>query len=134
MEFQDEDGQQEALKRHKARLGARYIELFVSSKDDLYQAVQQNGYYVGKEERPWRSRRAQEQPAGAVFRPGYRPPPFMPGLDFGQGYEAQPMPLPMPSLPPPPSPPIDGSSLRLRGLPFSAGVADVIAFFQGGCV
>jgi hypothetical protein len=35
-----------ALARHKERIGARYIEIFESSKGDMFQAVQQHGYFT----------------------------------------------------------------------------------------
>lgn len=41
-----DDAQAAALGKHKERIGARYIEIFESSKGDLYQAVQQHGYFT----------------------------------------------------------------------------------------
>jgi len=37
VELKDEEGQKEAMKRHKEVMGTRYIELFTSSKADLVQ-------------------------------------------------------------------------------------------------
>eukprot|EP00198_Chlamydomonas_reinhardtii_P003461 XP_001692797.1 splicing factor [Chlamydomonas reinhardtii] len=42
VELQTEEAQREALKKHKESLGSRYIELFVSTKVDMIQAIQQN--------------------------------------------------------------------------------------------
>lgn len=39
VEFPSEDAQKEALKRHKNEIGDRYIELFVSSKANMIQAL-----------------------------------------------------------------------------------------------
>ncbi|PSC72926.1 translation factor-like [Micractinium conductrix] len=36
-----------ALARHKEKMGARYIEIFESSKGDMFQAVQQHGFFTG---------------------------------------------------------------------------------------
>lgn len=44
VEFAHEEAQKEALKRHKEMLGTRYIEIFVSSRFDLQQALQQARY------------------------------------------------------------------------------------------
>jgi hypothetical protein len=35
-----------ALARHKEKIGPRYIEIFQSSKGDMFQAVQQHGYFT----------------------------------------------------------------------------------------
>lgn len=35
-----------ALARHKEKMGARYIEIFESSKGDMFQAVQQHGFFT----------------------------------------------------------------------------------------
>jgi hypothetical protein len=94
VEFPTEAAQKEALKKHKAKLGARYIELFQSSKGDMYQAISQNAYYLGHNERRVRT----------------------------QG---------SPALQPPPNVAADGSTLKLRGLPYTAGVDDVTEFFNG---
>ena len=40
------EGLAAALGRHKEKIGARYIEIFESSKGDMYQAVQQHGYFT----------------------------------------------------------------------------------------
>lgn len=105
VEFPTKEAQDEAMQRHKEKLGARYIELFVSSKGDMLQAVQHNGYYTG-------------DPDGVSHHgsKGYR------GVGAGHGGPQQ-------------SPPCasDGSTLELRGLPYSATVDDVTSFFEGAC-
>ncbi|PRW18353.1 G-rich sequence factor 1 [Chlorella sorokiniana] len=40
------EAQAAALARHKEKIGARYIEIFESSRGDMYQAVQQHGYFT----------------------------------------------------------------------------------------
>lgn len=47
VELQTEDAQREALKKHKETIGSRYIELFVSTKADMIQAIQQNRMVLG---------------------------------------------------------------------------------------
>ncbi|KAG2448080.1 hypothetical protein HYH02_007105 [Chlamydomonas schloesseri] len=47
VELQTEEAQREALKKHKESLGSRYIELFVSTKVDMIQAIQQNRMILG---------------------------------------------------------------------------------------
>ncbi|PNH00813.1 Epithelial splicing regulatory protein 1 [Tetrabaena socialis] len=47
VELQTEDAQREALKKHKESIGARYIEIFVSTKVDMIQAIQQNRLVLG---------------------------------------------------------------------------------------
>lgn len=39
VEFQSEEAQREALKKHKESIGSRYIELFVSTKLDMFQVA-----------------------------------------------------------------------------------------------
>lgn len=40
------EAQAAALARHKEKIGSRYIEIFESSRGDMYQAVQQHGYFT----------------------------------------------------------------------------------------
>lgn len=47
VEFPSEEAQREAMKKHKNLVGTRYIELFVSTKSDMLQAIQQNKYLLG---------------------------------------------------------------------------------------
>ncbi|KAG2492229.1 hypothetical protein HYH03_009473 [Edaphochlamys debaryana] len=47
VELQTEEAQREALKKHKESMGTRYIELFVSTKVDMIQAIQQNRLILG---------------------------------------------------------------------------------------
>ncbi len=47
VELQTEEAQREALKKHKETIGSRYIELFVSTKADMIQAIQQNRMVLG---------------------------------------------------------------------------------------
>lgn len=42
----DGEAQAAALGRHKEKIGPRYIEIFESSKGDMWQAVQQHGYFT----------------------------------------------------------------------------------------
>ena len=56
LELASEEGQQAALARHKESIGSRYIEIFQSSKGDLYQAVQQHGFFTavgGRRKHQW---------------------------------------------------------------------------------
>lgn len=55
VELQTEDGQREAMKRHKELMGNRYIELFTSTKADLNQAIQHNRLILGyaNRQRQW---------------------------------------------------------------------------------
>lgn len=97
VEFASEEDQKEALKRHRNKIGSRYIELFVSSKDDMTQAPSQLGYNQFSERR----------------RVSYTPYHQHQGPASG------------------PAAVTDGTTLKLRGLPFSAGVDEVIEFFKG---
>lgn len=47
VEFQTEEAQRDTLKKHKEAIGSRYIELFVSTKVDMFQAIQQNRMILG---------------------------------------------------------------------------------------
>lgn len=93
IELPTEEAQQQAMAKHKEKMGPRYIELFHSSKGDMLQAIQQNGYYLGQAER--------RKPSHAQI----------------------------PSTGPAAT--IDGSTLKLRGLPYSAGIDEITDFFQG---
>lgn len=46
VEVAGEEALAAALGRHKEKIGARYIEIFQSSKGDMFQAVQQHGYFT----------------------------------------------------------------------------------------
>ncbi|KAL4432818.1 hypothetical protein ABPG77_008144 [Micractinium sp. CCAP 211/92] len=46
VELASEEALAAALARHKEKIGARYIEIFQSSKGDMFQAVQQHGYFT----------------------------------------------------------------------------------------
>ena len=99
VEFMTAAAQQSALQRHKQQLGNRYIELFPSSKGDLFHSIQHNGYYTGM---------------GAS----------VPTAETGQRQADMPL---------SPGSHVTTDTLRLRGLPYSAGLADVEAFFSGNC-
>ncbi|GLC45210.1 hypothetical protein PLESTB_000724600 [Pleodorina starrii] len=68
VEFQTEDAQREALKKHKESMGARYIELFVSTKVDMIQAIQQNRLILG-----YSNRKRWLQQQGINLGPGPAP-------------------------------------------------------------
>lgn len=56
VEVTSADGKQAALAKHKEKIGSRYIEIFDSSKGDMYQAVQQYGCFTavdGKRRHHW---------------------------------------------------------------------------------
>ena len=97
VEFMTAAAQQSALQRHKQQLGTRYIELFPSSKGDLFHSIQHNGYYTGM---------------GAS----------VPTAETGQRQADVPL---------SPGSHVTTDTLRLRGLPYSAGLADIEAFFSG---
>lgn len=109
VEFPTKEAQDEAMKRQKEKLGPRYIELFVSSKGDMLQAVQHNGYYTS-------------QPDGAPQQGGSGGRGGRHNRQKGSGG---------PAAQPPPPCASDGSALELRGLPYSATVEDVTSFFAG---
>ncbi|GIL55297.1 hypothetical protein Vafri_10859 [Volvox africanus] len=68
VEFQTEDAQREALKKHKESMGSRYIELFVSTKVDMIQAIQQNRLILG-----YSNRKRWLQQQGINLGPGAAP-------------------------------------------------------------
>ncbi|KAG2431083.1 hypothetical protein HXX76_009616 [Chlamydomonas incerta] len=90
VELQTEEAQREALKKHKESLGARYIELFVSTKVDMIQAIQQNRMILGYSNR---KRWLQQQgvhvgPGGGPNGPhggGHMPGPHGGGGHYGGG-------------------------------------------------
>lgn len=100
VEFMTAAAQQSALQRHKQQLGSRYIELFPSSKGDLFHSIQHNGYYTGLETGLPVAEAGQRQTAGDS--------PLSPGSH------------------------VTSDTLRLRGLPYSAGLQDIETFFSGG--
>lgn len=102
-------GVQAGLKRHKNKMGSRYIELFVSSKGDMLQAIQQHGYYADQPEPPL---------LGTVARPG------QPGGHIAARQSAS-------YSRGPPDVREGSNTLRLRGLPYSAGVEEITEFFSG---
>jgi hypothetical protein len=52
VELKDEEGQRQAMKRHKELMGTRYIELFTSTKSDLVQVgALSNKYIIAMTER-----------------------------------------------------------------------------------
>eukprot|EP00887_Chlorella_sp_A99_P001529 scaffold8.g1529.t1 len=56
VELGSEEAEAAALGRHKAKIGSRYIEIFTSSKADMYQAVQQHGFFTsvgGRRKHHW---------------------------------------------------------------------------------
>ncbi|KAK9809304.1 hypothetical protein WJX73_002890 [Symbiochloris irregularis] len=113
VELTTEAAQQEALKRHKEKMGSRYIELFVSSKGDMLQAIQLHGYYADQPESAVRGTASQQQqqqlmPANEVA--GQQSQPY----HRSQGEVRE-----------------GSDTLRLRGLPFSAGVDEITEFFSG---
>ncbi len=77
------EAQAAALARHKEKIGARYIEIFESSRGDMYQAVQQHGYFTavgGRRRHHWH----QAQHAGG----GGYPPDAGGGGGGGRGGSA----------------------------------------------
>jgi hypothetical protein len=52
-EFDTDEAHKEAMKRHKEMIGTRYIELFVSSKVDMYQAMHHNKYVSQTSKKRW---------------------------------------------------------------------------------
>ncbi len=87
----------------------------------LAQAVQQSSYYVGLQRNPG-------MPLMGLQLPGMQPAPMhapVMGLQYrpayGQGAPVQSVVS------------ADGSTLRLRGLPYSAGVEEIADFFSGRC-
>ncbi|CAL8467151.1 g6687 [Coccomyxa elongata] len=120
VEFPSEDAQKEALKRHKNEIGDRYIELFVSSKANMIQAVQQSNYYLGQS----------QHAVGPSMLPHPLPPLPLhaPIASFGAPYGQAPygQGAPMQSVVS-----ADGSTLRLRGLPYAAGIDEITSFFAG---
>ncbi|CAK0735830.1 hypothetical protein CVIRNUC_000646 [Coccomyxa viridis] len=119
VDFTTEESQKEALGKHKEAMGERYIELFLSTKANMVQAVQQSSYYVGLQRNPG-------MPLMGLQLPGMQPAPMhapVMGLQYrpayGQGAPVQSVVS------------ADGSTLRLRGLPYSAGVEEIADFFSG---
>ena len=89
-------------------MGSRYIELFVSSKGDMLQAVQLHGYYADQPDSALRGAAMQLlQPSSDSAQP---PAPYSRSQsDVREGSD----------------------TLRLRGLPYSAGVDEITDFFSG---
>ena len=90
--------------------------------DLMVQAMQQSSYYMG----------LQRHPGMALMPglplPGMQPAPMhvpMIGYQYRPAYGHG---APMQSVVS-----VDGSTLRLRGLPYSAGVEEISEFFSGGC-
>lgn len=118
VELPTEEAQKEALKRHKNSIGDRYIELFKVNKVDMVQAMQQNSYNMMQAERKRNkagngsgSTASFTGSAGAAGGRGGQPPPPVPTSG--------------------PASQVDGTTLKLRGLPYSAGVDEITDFFQG---
>lgn len=64
------EAQGAALARHKEKIGPRYIEIFESSKGDMWQAVQQHGYFTtpgGRRRHHWH----QQHGGGMAAAQGY---------------------------------------------------------------
>ena len=64
------EAQAAALGRHKEKIGARYIEIFESSRGDMYQAVQQHGYFTtagGRRRHHWHQ--GQHGAGGGAYPP-----------------------------------------------------------------
>ena len=99
VEVPSEAAQQRALTLHRARMGQRYIEIFVASKPDMQQAVARN------------------RQVARAGEPG------------GLRRRAPLLPLPLPSAPGGIQP--DGATLKLRGLPYSAGIDDITSWLAG---
>jgi len=94
----------------------------VMKVDLIVQAMQQSSYYMG----------LQRHPGMALMPglplPGMQPAPMhvpMMGYQYRPAYGHG---APMQSVVT-----ADGSTLRLRGLPYSAGVEEISEFFSGGC-
>ncbi|KAL4458089.1 hypothetical protein ABPG75_012954 [Micractinium tetrahymenae] len=69
VEMADEEALAAALARHKEKIGARYIEIFESSKGDMFQAVQQHGYFTcvgGRRRHHWHQQHGGGGGGGAV--------------------------------------------------------------------
>lgn len=64
VEFESDEAHKEAMKRHKEMIGTRYIELFVSSKVDMYQAMQHNKYVSQTSKKRWMMQGAVMDPTG----------------------------------------------------------------------
>ena len=124
VEFPSEEGHREAMKLHKKSMGSRYIELFNSNKGDMVQAMQQKKYYAA-------------QSSGTSATAGGAPAPAPPGpiktpIAGGSGrkrggYAAAVAATPTSG----PASHVNGSTLKLRGLPYSAGIEEITGFFEG---
>lgn len=72
----DEEAKEAALGHHKQKIGARYIEIFESSKGDMWQAVQQHGYFTtpgGRRRHHWHQQHGGSMgpaPPGQAYPPG----------------------------------------------------------------
>lgn len=111
VEFSSEAAQVSALQRNKEKMGERYIELFLSSRGDLLQQLhtQQASHRVQQGvSKGGRGRQPQSFAVPISSTAG-------PGVRAASGPQAA----------------TDGSTIRLRGLPFNATVDDIIDFFEG---
>ena len=100
---------------------SRKLSKAYQSSVSLAQAVQQSSYYVGLQRNPG-------MPLMGLQLPGMQPAPMhapVMGLQYrpayGQGAPVQSVVS------------ADGSTLRLRGLPYAAGVEEIADFFSGRC-
>ncbi|KAK3707994.1 hypothetical protein QZH41_010742 [Actinostola sp. cb2023] len=108
--FETEEHGRVALRKHREVLGSRYVELFRSSQSEVQQVLSSSSHLIPG-----------LPPLAMLPSPVHQHPPFHPSV----------------FLPPPPPAPYtpNGVStvkdcLRLRGLPFSASVQDVLDFMK----
>lgn len=136
VEFASEDAQKEAFKRHKNMMGSRYVELFNSTKGDMVQAAQQSMYYLGQAGTRKRGGSGGGAGEGAGV-PGVgasgtsentsSTTSASGGVASRGGYAAAVASMPTTG----PASQLDGATLKLRGLPYAAGVDDITSFFEG---